>query len=351
MTKTLKVGVIGVGGIAVTHFPGWAASQHAEIVAMADPVAPVLARVAAEHGVTKTYTKPEDLIADPDIDVVDICTPNMYHAPLAIAALDAGKHVICEKPLAPTPAEIDALIAARDRSGKLLMTAQHMRFQTDTQAMKREVETGVLGDIYHARSWFLRRNGFLPTPGFIYKKNSGGGPCIDIGVHILDLTLWMMGHPKPVSVTGVTQNKLSKLPGAFENWSGKPVPQDMDVEEFAAGFVKFENGATLVLEVSWLLNHKTEGEDVQMWLYGTGGGMTWPKGDLLTTNHATKRMFTTDMGRVKPGLEAHAAECVAFAQAIIDGGPSPVPPEDSRDVAAILDGLYQSAASGSECRI
>jgi len=351
MSKTLKVGVIGVGGIAGTHFPGWHASPHAELVAMADMVPAVLERVAREQKVEVTYSSPMDLINDPDLDVVDICTPTMFHAPLAEAALLAGKHVICEKPLAPTPEDIDRLIAARDQSGKLLMTAQHFRFQADTQALKQEIGTGVLGDIYHARSWMLRRNGFLPTPGFIYKKNSGGGPCIDIGVHILDLTLWMMGHPKPVSVTGVTQDKLSKLPGAYENWSGKLIPPDMDVEEFAAGFVRFENGATLVLEVSWLLNHKTTGEDMQMWLYGTGGGIQWPKSELLTTHHATKRFYDTQLGNVKPGLEAHAAECVAFAEAIVSGAPSPVPPEESRHVMAILDGLYHSASSGKEYRL
>jgi predicted dehydrogenase len=351
MSTTLKVGVIGVGGIAGTHFPGWKASPHAELVALADPVAPILAKVAAEQGVGKTYEKPEDLIADPDIDIIDICTPNMYHAPLAIAALEAGKHVICEKPLAPTPADIDQMIATRDKAGKLLMTAQHFRFQKDTQALKAEIETGILGDIYHARSWMLRRNGFVLRPGFIYKKHSGGGPCIDIGVHILDLTLWMMGNPKPVAVSGMTQDKLSKLPGQFAKWSGELVPADMDVEEFATAMVRFENGATLMLEVSWLLHHKTTGEDMQMWLYGTKGGIHWPKSELLTTNYETKRFLNTEFEPVPAGMEPHAAECVAFAEAVAEGKPSPVPAEESRDVMAILDGLYQSAAQGGEVRL
>ena len=143
----LKVGVIGVGGIAGSHFPGWKASPDAELVGLADPAAPVLERVAKAQEVTKTYTDPQDLINDPDIDIIDICTPSAYHAPLAIAALNAGKHVICEKPLAPTPEAIDQMIEARDKSGKMLMTAQHFRFQNDTQALKRQIDTGVLGDI------------------------------------------------------------------------------------------------------------------------------------------------------------------------------------------------------------
>src|SRR5436309_690121 len=157
MAKRLKVGVIGVGGIAKTHFPGWNESPYTEMAAFSDVVPDVLKKVGAEQGVSRLYARPEDLIADPDIDIVDICTPNNYHAPLAVAALDAGKHVICEKPLAPTPAAIREMIAARDRSGKLLMTAQHFRFQGSSKALKAEIDKGILGDVYHARSWMLRR--------------------------------------------------------------------------------------------------------------------------------------------------------------------------------------------------
>lgn len=345
--KTLKVGVIGVGGIAGTHFPGWNDSPDAELYALADPVAAVLENKAKELGVTKIYENPADLIADPEVDIIDICTPSAYHAPLAIAALKAGKHVICEKPLAPTPEDIQAMIAARDKSGKMLMTAQHFRFQSDTQALKKEIETGVLGEVYHARSWMLRRN-WLPTgPGFIHKKNSGGGPCIDVGVHILDLTLWMMDNPKPVSVSGVTQDKLSKLPGAWSAWGGD-VPASMDVEEFASAFVRFDNGATLILEVSWLLHHATTSEDMQMWLYGTQSGLHWPSNVKLSSNNETKRLYDTQLGSVGGGMEAHAAECMAFAKAIAEGAPSPVPAEQSLDVQRILNALYQSAAEKRE---
>ena len=353
MSKPLKVGVIGVGGIAGTHFPGWKSSENAELVGLADPFEAVLERVAKAQDVSKTYTKPEDLINDPDIDLIDICTPSAYHAPLAIAALNAGKHVICEKPLAPTPQDISQMIEARDKSGKYLMTAQHFRFQNDTQALKREIETGILGDVYHARSWMLRRNMLPIGPGFIYKKNSGGGPCIDIGVHILDLTLWMMGHPKPVAVSGVTQDKLSRIPGAFSSWGNGVIPQDMDVEEFASAFVRFDNGATLILEVSWMLHHNTQGkgEDMQMWLYGTQSGLHWPSNQLTTSNNDTKRHHDVQLSKVNDGMEAHAAECVAFAKAIADGAPSPVPAEQSRDVQSILNGLYQSAEENREVRL
>lgn len=346
MTKRLKVGVIGVGGIANVHFPGWKESPHAELVALSDLDAATLKRVGEAQGVTLLYEKPEDLISNPEIDIVDICTPNMYHRPLAVAALEAGKHVICEKPLAPTPADIRQMIEARDKSGKLLMTAQHFRFEGSSRALKAEIDRGVLGEVYHARSWMLRRSGAPTRPGFVQKKHSGGGPCIDIGVHILDLTLWMMGHPKPVSVSGITQAKLSKLPGAFSNWGGL-IPDSFDVEEFAAAFVRFDNGATLVLEVSWLLNHKTTGEDMQMWLYGDKGGAHWPVNELLFTNNETRQHMNVQLTN-KEGGAPHAKECMAFAEAVANGLPSPVPAEQSLDVITILDGLYRSAAVGKE---
>jgi predicted dehydrogenase len=346
--KTLKVGVVGVGGIARVHMPGWEASVHAEVVAGSDLVAPVLETWGRTHNIAKLTTDPADLLKDPDIDIIDICTPNMYHTEMVVAALEAGKHVLCEKPLAPTPADIRKMIEARDKSGKMLMTAQHFRFKGASQAMKREIETGVLGDVYHARSWMLRR-GWLPVrPGFIYRKNSGGGPCIDIGVHILDLTLWFMGNPKPVTVSGVAKAPLAKQPGAFSAWGGMPVPDDMDVEDFAAAFIRFENGATLILEVSWLLHHDTPGEDMQMWLYGSRGGCHWPDGKLLDSNPETKQFYNRMLQLTQDPMEPHALECVEFARCVAEELPSPVPAEQSLQVMTILDGIYRSQATGRE---
>lgn len=352
MNKTLKVGVIGIGGIARTHMPGWAASEQAEVIAGSDINGKALAEWGQQHGATKLSTDPADLFRDPDIDIIDICTPNMYHAPLAIAALDAGKHVICEKPLAPTPGEIKQMIVARDRAGKLLMTAQHFRFKGNSQAMKREIETGTLGDVYHARSWMMRRNGFIPSPTFYQKKHSGGGPCIDIGVHVLDLTLWLMGNPQPAVVTGVAKAPLAHLPGQFAAWTGAPVNSaDWDVEDFAAAFVRFENGATLVIEVSWLLHHDIQGEDMQIWLYGTGGGAHWPKADFLSSDYETRQLYNRTLKLTKDPMEPHALECVEFARAVAEGAPSPVPAEQSLQVLAILDGIYRSQQSGGEVKL
>ncbi len=348
MSKSLKVGVIGVGGIAQTHFPGWLESPHTELIAVADICEETAERVGNEQDLEWVYTDPMGLIKNPDIDIVDICTPNAYHTPLTVAALKAGKHVICEKPLAPAPNDVRKMIAARDKSGKLLMTAQHFRFDGHARALKAALDGGRLGEVYHTRAWMLRRN-FLPvTPGFIQKKHSGGGPCIDIGVHALDLSLWLMGNPKPVAVSGVTQLKLAKQRGAFSDCG--PIPKSMDVEEFAAAMVRFENGATLILEVAWKLHHKTDCEDMQIWLYGDKAGAHWPSNEILSTDNKIKQHFNTQL-ELAGKEEPHALECMAFAEAVANGGPSPVPAEQSLDVTAILDGLYKSAKNGGEVRI
>jgi predicted dehydrogenase len=346
----LRVGVIGVGRVAKMHMPGWVASPHAEVAAGADVNPETLKAWGEQYHVHKLYEDPEDLIRDPDIQVVDICTPNAYHAPLAVAALEAGKHVLCEKPLAPTPVEIRRIIAARDASRKLLMTAQHFRFRGASRALKAELTTGALGSVYHTRAWMLRRAQAPTRPGFILRKHSGGGACIDIGVHILDLALWMMGNPRPVAVTGVSRTELARQEGAFSLGRG-PIPRELDVEEFAAAFVRFETGASLILEVSWMLHHDTEGEDMQLWLYGTRGGAHWPRCEIYSSNNATHQHYNRALKVTKDAMEPHALECVEFAQAVVDGAPSPVPAEHALQTITILDAVYRSQEKGGEVSV
>jgi predicted dehydrogenase len=350
MENKLKVGVIGVGGIAGAHMPGWIDSPYTEVVAGCDVSAASLQKWGERWNVQKLSAEVRDLIDDPYIDIIDICTPNNYHAPLAIAAMQAGKHVLCEKPLAPTPDQVRQMIATREETGKLLMTAQHWRFSGAARALKAEIDGGALGEVYHARSWMLRRAAAPTRPGFIMKEHASGGACIDIGVHILDLTLWFMGHPKPISVSGVSKTKLASRPGAFSIWGG-PIPKEMDVEEFASAFVRFDNGASLILEVSWLLHHDTEAEDMQMWLYGTDGGSHFPKCEVYSTNLATQQLYNRSLKITNDTHPPHALECIEFARAIIEGKPSPVPAEQSLQVQSILDAVYRSQESGHEIRL
>lgn len=347
MAKKLKVGIVGVGAIWKSHLQGWQQSADAELVAMADINPEALKKAGDSAGVKLLYEKAADLFANPDIDIVDICTANQFHAPLAIAALQAGKHVICEKPLATNPGLIREMIAARDKSGKLLMAGQNYRFETSSITLKSEIDSGTLGQIYHARCHSLRRSGASTRASFVSHALSGGGPCIDIGVHILDLTLWFMGNPKPVSVTGVTQDKLAKQPNAFIG-NGSVIPDYWDVEEFASAFVRFDTGASLILEVSWLLHHMEKWEEQSVYLYGTKAGAKWPVNEIATTNLKTRKFQNIQLCPQDNWMQTNSLKCLAFAEAIAHGKPSPVPAEQSLDVVNILDGIYRSAKSGKE---
>jgi len=347
MTKKLKVGLIGLGGIANLHAGGWAASEHAELVAGCDVNPDVFERWETEHGVKKLTTDYQELINDPELDIIDVCSPNSYHATQTIAALDAGKHVLCEKPLAPTVAEIKDMIAARDRSGKLLMTGHHFRFSGTARALKAEIDAGALGDIYHARAWWLRRSGAPIRPTFIYKEQAFAGVGIDLGVHVIDLVLWMMGNPQPVGVSGVARTEIALQEGAFSKWGGD-IPKGFDVDEFSSAFVRFENGASLIIEVSWLLHHGTDDDDVQTWLYGTQAGAHWPKCEIYETNNVLKQHYDRTLKITDEKLRPHHQEIVDFAQAIVDRTPSPLPPEQSLQVGQILEALYESQETGRE---
>jgi predicted dehydrogenase len=159
-----------------------------------------------------------------------------------------------------------------------------------------------------------------------------------------------MGNPKPAAVSGVARAELAHQPGAFSTWAG-PIPAEFDVEDFAAAFVRFENGTTLVLEVSWMLHHHAEGEDKQVWLYGTQAGCHWPSCEFYETNYATQQHYNRRLMLTQDALKPHAQECVEFAQAIVDGAPSPVPAEQSLQVMTILDGIYRSQKAGGEIRL
>lgn len=350
----LKVGCIGAGTVFFRHAAGWADSDRAELVAIGDPDPDALNRQGDTYDIARRYEDPKELLADPDIDIIDVLAPNGFHAGHVEAALEAGKHVICQKPLAPTSAEIRRIIAARDKAGKLVMTAQQYRFASVSQALKATIDAGRIGRIYHARCWYLRRAGLPVRNGLIYKRNSGGGVCIDLGVHVLDLALWLMGNPRPVTVSGTAPAILATHPNA-RGQRGAPIPGDIDVEDFAAGFVRFANGATLSIEVSWLLHHSPD-PDKRIWVYGTEGGAVFPDGTLQHADEQSGQLLDTritsrDGTHGEYDQAAYSAAFDAFAAAVSAGGESPAPPEQSLQVQSILEGIYRSHESRAEVRL
>jgi predicted dehydrogenase len=348
MKNTLKVGLIGTGGIVRgAHLkPGWTVVPDVEIVACCDANEKVARELAEDFNIPHVFTDFRDLLKITDLDAVDICTPNKVHTPAVIAALEAGKHVLCEKPLAVSTEEILAMREALRKTDRILMTAQHHRYSDISVAIKAWVDTGALGEVYHSRVNATRRNWLPISPGFIDPKLSGGGPCMDIGVHALDTALWLMNFPKPVRVSGRAHTNFAKgfdMPGGWGEWDRTL----FGVEDFASGYIHFSNGSTMALEASWLQHQ--EKEDFSATLLGKKASVQWPTGHF----HSVANRTLID-GKLLPqaGLQpAHTEEILAFAQAIRGGKPSPLPIEQTIYVIAILEAIMLSSKLEKEVEV
>ena len=263
--EKLRAGVIGLG-MGKAHIRGYQGHPDVEVTAVADLDKQKLADVGDQFGIDNRYTTAEEMLDRENLDIVSIAVPNAYHKPLTILAFKHGCHVLCEKPMAMSADEAEEMIAASENAGKRIMINFSFRFNQQSAALKKEVESGILGDIYYARSVWHRRRGIPGFGGwFGQKKLSGGGPLIDLGVHRLDLALWLMEYPEPDWVLASTYD-----------WIGSALAKEkglgFDVEDFAVGLVKFKSGATLELEASWAGNIK-ERELMSTRLLGSKGGL------------------------------------------------------------------------------
>jgi predicted dehydrogenase len=329
----VRVGIVGAG-IGRLHGQTFRKCTDAEVAAICD-VDEARARAAAEElDVPSVFTDYRRMMAEDGINAIAVCTPNAYHAPVAIAALQSGKHVLCEKPLAMNAVEGAKMVRAAKKAGKVLMIGFNNRFRGDTRLLKKYIEDGELGEIYYAKTGWVRRRG---TPGvggwFTTKALSGGGPLIDLGVHVLDLALWLMGNPKPVSVTGSTYSVLAVKRAAEGGGT-------YDVEDLAAAFVKLENGATVILEASW--ESHIAREEIYTKLIGTEGGAELDPLRIYKDNHGSPVDITPQFKAI-PGHELeirHFVDCVKGESKCISTG------EHGLHVMRILDAIYESAQTG-----
>lgn len=351
--KTLRAGIVGCGGIAnAKHLPAIKKNGHFEIVAFCDLIEERAAKAKAEYGTgdARVYTDYRELVKE-DLDVVYVLTPNNAHAPAAIAALKADKHVMCEKPMAKTYAEAKAMVEAARESGKILTIGYQNRYRGDSQYLKRACENGDLGEIYYAKAHAIRRRA-VPTWGvFLDAEKQGGGPLIDIGTHALDLTLWMMDNYEPASVTGATFRKLADQKETGNAW-GDWDPEVFTVEDSAFGFIRMKNGAVIQLEASWALN-SLEVDEAKTSLCGTKAGADMKDG---------LRINRVQYGRQcveKPNLAADGVDFYdgaaeepkdveqrVFYDAVVNGKPLTVKPEQALVVTQILEAIYESAKTG-----
>lgn len=350
MSDKLKIGIIGSGGIAQgCHIPGYRSVPDQCEVIWACDVNPDTAKAAAEKfDIPKTTTDYHDVLNDPEIDAVSIATPNKFHLQPTLDALAAGKHVLCEKPLAMNAAEARQMARAAKDSGKILHVALQMRFAGSVRFMRQYIEAGHMGDIYYARAQALRRRGVPGWGVFIDKELQGGGPLIDIGVHILDMTLHLMGHPKPVSASAKTWDYLGKNPELSNPW-GEYDRSKFTVEDFAVGLIKFDNGAVVVLESSFMGN--MDGNPFQTQLFGTKAGAVvkgWGDDSVRIFTEQDKQVFNLTPINVPEVESSHTDEVKAFVDAVRNGKPSPVPAEHGLILNAIFDAMYASSESGRE---
>lgn len=350
MEKRVKVGLIGSGGIATScHMPGYASiPDDCEMVTVCDVNLEVAQEAAAKFSIPNVTSDYRELLADPQIDAVSVTTPNALHMQPTIDALAAGKHVLCEKPLAMNAMEAKAMCRAAKQSGKILQVALQTRFGGPAKYVKQFIDSGNMGEIYYARAWALRRRGVPHWGVFIDKEKQGGGPLIDIGVHILDLTLYFMGYPKPVSASGKTWDMLGKDPTIANFW-GEYDRSKFTVEDFAVGLIRFENGAVVSLESSFMAN--MEGDPFQTQLFGTKAGAiirAWGEQPVRLFKELDRQYFELMPQNVPYVDSSHTAEVQAFIKAIQNGDASPVPGEHGLALNAIFDALYRSSETGKE---
>jgi predicted dehydrogenase len=341
----IRVGIVGVG-IGSVHAAGYSKLPNVEIAALCDIDAGRAEALAGRYGVKNIYTDYEAMLAEAKLDAVSVCTPNALHAPVAIAALQAGCHVLCEKPLSVNATEGARIVeAARKATGKF-MIGMNNRFRGDTQILRKYIESGDLGDIYYARCGWIRRNG-IPGFGswFTRKEMAGGGPLIDIGVHALDVTLYLMGNPKPLSVFGATYAKFGPHGKGQGQWGAPVRGGSFTVEDLACAQIRFQNGASLALEASWAQH--CAGEKLYSEVYGDKGGATLEPLRIYTEAHGR----LADIVPSYPSINGHEAEIAHFVECIVENKQPLATAEQALDVMKILDGIYRSAETGQSVMI
>lgn len=353
--EKVRIGIIGCGGIANgKHLPALKKVKEAELVAFCDIIEEKAVKAAKAYGTpdAKVYTDYKELLKDESIGAVHVLTPNRSHSFISIDAMRAGKHVMCEKPMAKTYAEAKKMVEVAKETGRILTIGYQNRYRPDSQYLKRACENGELGDIYFAKAHALRRRA-VPTWGvFLNEYEQGGGPLIDIGTHALDLTLWMMDNYKPKMVVGNTYKKLGQQREAGNAW-GDWDPEKFTVEDSAFGFITMENGATIILESSWALN-TLDVDEAKTSLCGTKAGADM-KGGLRINGVKYNKQYVEEPNLESGGVdyfegdlggEPQDFECRTWINAITKGTPLTVLPEQAAVVTQILEAIYESARTG-----
>jgi predicted dehydrogenase len=340
-----RIVIIGAGFITrVGHLPGYKAAG-ADVAAICDVNPAPAQALAAQYGIPKVYGDWSEMIMAEKPDIVSVCLPNVLHREPVLFALEAGAHVLCEKPLATSVAEAAEMFAAAERAGRHLMAAQNWRWDAGSRAVKRIVDTGDMGEIYYGEATAMRRMG-IPTWGVFHQaKLSHGGALLDVGVHMLDLAVWLMGNPAPVRVSAQTQRKFGTRPEVAKMLRSAWDPAKFDVEDFAVALVHFANGATLLLRTSWATHIDAETFSVR--LAGTEAGATTTP-PMVYRNHAG---IPVDEHLQLQKVNSYEREIAHWLRVVAGQEEQLVTPAETMNVQRIIDAAYESAALGREVSI
>ncbi len=348
MGQTLRIGMIGLGFISAMHLKGYSKCPDVEVVAFCDIIEERAQAAAAQYGAAgaKVYTDYKKMIAESKLDAVSVCTENNKHAEISIYALDAGLHVFCEKPMAVTGVEADAMVAAAKRNNRKLSVGYQLRFTPDAQLLRREVLADRLGKIYYAEATTLRRRG-VPTWGvFLDKAKQGGGPLIDTGTHLVDLTLWLMNDHSPVvSAIGRTFDGLIPL-GGFNNGGHWDIDK-FEVEDSAYGTVTLQSGAMLVVKAAWACNIKQMNLNESL-LMGIKGGASLENDRLTLNGESNDRLWQHTPEPLTLEDTPYDREIAAWVKAIVEDTEPVVRAEEAAQVVKVLESIYLSARSGGK---
>lgn len=349
--EKIRIGMIGAGAIGNVHMEVFSHIEGAEIAAVTDVYLPLAQQRAQEHGIKKVHESPQALLEDDQIDAVIIGVPNKFHAELAIAALQQGKHLLLEKPMAINAEEARLIVEAAKASGKILMMSHQMRWTPLSRAVKAMIDNGDLGHIYNAKAGWLRKKG-IPGWGswFTRMEQSGGGPLIDIGVHMLDLSQYLMGSPKPISVYGSTYSEFGPQRRGIGSWGTPDWNGFYDVEDLASALIKMDNGATLSLEVSWAAHAAGLPEAPFIYLMGTKGGISIVGKQATFETYEGDEVITKEIepqeGDDERYLMArHFVACIREGKEPITSGLSGY--TNNR----ILDAIYESSRTGDAIKL
>jgi predicted dehydrogenase len=350
--QMVKLGLIGAGGIAQTHCQAISEVESIEVLAASDIAQENLERTAERWGIEHTFTDYNKMLEMDELDGVVVCTPTAVHAAPTVAALRAGKHVMCEKPMEATLDAAADMVRTAHETGKILMVALKLRFSPQVIVAKNVVDEGTLGDIYYAECVADRRRG-NPGGSFVKKTMAGFGAGADIGVYALDTALYLMGHPKPAAVSAITSNYISLHAEPVIGQWGRDL-HETEVEDFAAAWVRFENGARLVFKTSWCMHMDSIGGT---FFLGTKAGLRigvsevrGPEQGVWVYRDEFGALTDVEVKGTRPlqGIELFKRENAAFAEAVREGLPSPVDPDGMLLTNVIIQGVMDSAAAGGK---